>query len=218
MRPLALLVVLALAGGAAPASAGSVTLNGVSIDGVTSQKFENCTVTIDAQGNVHIEAKGYAVKSAGAGGDAATRAPATNGTNGTIAAAAASATTSARPSPGKLTRRYFLATEHASPGTQYDLAIFINAQWIREVKSSEPQLVMEITKYLHPGPNKVTLAATKRVAGERLAYGSDVQLKVVIGEGNVGGGHVMIDVPLVETALTAAETEDRTEEFVVEAR
>jgi hypothetical protein len=86
------------------------------------------------------------------------------------------------------------------------------------VKSSEPQLVMEITKYLHPGPNKVTLAATKRVAGERLAYGSDVQLKVVIGEGNVGGGHVMIDVPLVETALTAAETEDRTEEFVVEAR
>ena len=67
-------------------------------------------------------------------------------------------------------------------------------------------------------PNKVTLAATKRIQGERLADGADVQLKVVIGEGNVGGGHVMIDVPLVETARTAADIEDRTEEFVVDAR
>jgi hypothetical protein len=210
MRPLALLAALALAGGASPASAGpSITLNGVAIDGVTSQKFENCTVTIDAQGNVHIEAKGYAVKTgAGAGGGADARAR----------GAATVRTAAAEPDAGKVTRRYFLATEHTPPGTQYDLAIFINAQWIREVKASEPQLVMEITKYLHPGPNKITLAATKRISGDRLAYGSDVQLKVVVGEGNVGGGHVMIDVPLVETARTAAEIEDRTEEFVVDAR
>ncbi len=211
MRPLALLLAVALAGSAAPAlAAPSVTLNGVNIDGVTGQRFENCTVTIDGQGNVHIEAKGYAVKS-GAAPDPG-RVP--------VAAAATSATRPAdpRPPPGKVTRRYFLATEHTAPGTQYDLAIFINAQWIREVKASEPQLVMEITKYLRPGPNKVTLAATKRIAGDRLAYGSDVQLKVVIGEGNVGGGHVMIDVPLVETVRTAAEMDDKTEEFVVEAR
>ena len=207
MRPLASIVALALAGGAVPASAASVTLNGVNIDGVTSQKFENCTVTIDAQGNVHIEAKGYAVKN---GGPSSSTDPAARTTT--------AARTDARPPTGKLTRRYFLATEQTPPGTQYDLAIFINAQWIREVKASEPQLVMEITKYLRPGANKVTLAATKRIAGDRLAYGSDVQLKVVIGEGNVGGGHVMIDLPLVETARTAAEIDDKTEEFVVEAR
>jgi len=45
-----------------------------------------------------------------------------------------------------------------------------------------------------------------------------VALKVVVGEGNVGGEHVMIDNPLVEMTRTAAEVEDRTEEFVVEAR
>ncbi len=209
------MVALALAGGAVPASAASVTLNGVNIDGVTSQKFENCTVTIDAQGNVHIEAKGYAVKNGGAPapGDPAARTSGASGANGGATRAA-----DARPPTGKLTRRYFLATEHTAPGTQYDLAIFINAQWIREVKASEPQLVMEITKYLRPGPNKITLAATKRIQGDRLAYGSDVQLKVVVGEGNVGGGHVMIDVPLVETQRTAAEIDDKTEEFVIEAR
>jgi hypothetical protein len=214
MRPLALLLAAALAAGAAPASAApSVTLNGVSIDGVTNQKFENCTVTIDAQGNVHIEAKGYAVKGAEA------RPPAPPGGAGPVEATKRPAVADVRPGPpGKLVRRYFLATEHTPPGTQYDLAIFINAQWIREVKGSEPQLVMEITKYLRPGPNKVTLAATKKIQGERLSYSKDVQLKVVIGEGNVGGDHVMIDRPLVETARTAAEIEDRTEEFVVEAR
>jgi hypothetical protein len=207
MRPLALLVAVALAGGAAPAHAASVTLNGVAIDGVTSQKFENCTVTIDAQGNIHIEAKGYAVKTGAA-----------SGTGGRAVATTTGGAAEVRPPPGKLTHRYFLATEQTPPGPQYDLAIFINAQWIREVKATEPQLVMEITKYLRPGSNKLTLAATKRITGERLATGSDVKLQVVVGEGNVGGGHVMIDVPLVETARTAAEMDDRTEEFVVEAR
>lgn len=210
MRALALLVAVGLAGTAGGASAApSLTLNGVAIDGITDQRFENCTVVIDAQGNVHIEAMGYAVKGAE---ETRPAEPPSGGPRTTPAALDGQATT------GKLTRRYFLVTEHTPPGTQYDLAIFINAQWIREVKASEPQVVMEVTKYLRPGPNKVTLSATKRIAGERLAHGSDVQLRVVIGEGNVGGGHVMIDAPLVETARTAADVEDRTEEFVVVAR
>jgi hypothetical protein len=210
---------VALLGASAPAlAAPSLTLNGVAIDGVTDQKFENCTVVIDAQGNVHIQAKGYAVRSAddtrtppiepqqaGSGGGLSTRS-AGNGAGVTLAA------------PGRITRRYFLAAEQPAPGPQFDLGIFINAQWIREVKASEASTVIEITKYLRPGQNKLTLAATKRLGGERLAFTKDVALKVVVGEGNVGGDHVMIDVPLVEMARTAAEMDDRTEEFVIDAR
>jgi hypothetical protein len=217
MRPLALVLAAAVASiaGAAEGSP-SVTLNGVAIDGVTAQRFENCTVVIDERGNIHIEAKGYAVRG-GAAGSAAPGPPATPAE--TQAAARRTAAADVRPGPpGKLTHRYFLATDHGAPGTQYDLAIFINAQWIREVKAAEPQVVMEITKYLRPGPNKVTLVATKHISGERLSYAKDVQLKVVVGEGDVGGDHVMIDRPLLETARSAAEIEDRTEEFVVEAR
>jgi hypothetical protein len=77
---------------------------------------------------------------------------------------------------------------------------------------------MEITKYLRPGSNKVTLASTKRIDGVRLAFGPDVALKVVGGEGNIGGDRVMIDVPLFETTRTAAEMDDKTEEFVFDAR
>jgi len=212
MRPFALaLAAVALASAApasaAPAAAGpSITLNGVAIDGAVDQRIENATVVIDGQGNVHIEARGYAVHAAG--------------DPSALAAASrpAGATETGAASPARLTRRYFLATEHAQPGTQYDLAIFINAQWIREVKASEPQVVMEITRYLHPGQNKVVLAPTKRIQGERLSVSRDVALKVVIGEGNVGGDHVMIDNPLVELTRTAAELEDRAEEHVLVAR
>jgi hypothetical protein len=206
MRTLALVAIAALASGSASA-APAVTLNGVSIEGATGQRFENCTVVIDEKGNVHIEAKGYAVKP---GGDEPAR-----------GARPRPASAESRPgatAQAKLARRYFLATEHAEPGTQYDVAIFINAQWIREVRANEGQVVMEVTKYLRPGPNKVVLAATKKIQGDRLSTSRDVALKVVIGEGNVGGDHVMIDNPLVEMTRTAAEVEDRTEEHVVEAR
>jgi hypothetical protein len=188
-----------------------VTLNGVNIDGVTAQTFESCTVVIDEKGDIHIQAKGYAVKSPGGEPPPRAAQPAT-----TIAAALAQPAID--DAPGRVTRRYFVATEQTPPGPQYDLAVFVNAQWIREVKASEAQAVMEITKYLRPGRNKITFAATKRIVGDRLATSGDVMLKAVVGEGNVGGGHVMIDAPLVEMVRTAAETDDRSEEFVIEAR
>lgn len=177
-----------------------LTLNGVPIDGVTAQRFENATVVVDEKGDVHIEARGYAVKGAAAPDPAAE-------TGGCPPAA-----------PGKLGCRYFLVTEHQPPGTQYDLAIFVNARWIREVKASEPQVVMEITQALRPGPNKVTLAASKQQGGDRASTSRDVQLRVVVGEGNLGGGHVLIDNPLLEMVRTAAELENRTEEYELVAR
>lgn len=202
MRSLALPLAAALLGASGPAAAGpAVTLNGVPIDGVTGQRFESCTVVIDERGDIHIQAKGYAVRTSGGEPSRAAAAPA------------------AQPgAPERLSRRYFVATEQTTPGPQYDLAVFVNAQWVREVKAAERQAVLEITKYLRPGPNKITLAATKRIVGDRLAATPDARLKAVVGEGNAGGDHVMIDVPLAEMVRTAAELDDRSEEFVIEAR
>ncbi len=214
MRHLALALASAALLAATPALAGpTVTLNGVNIDGVTGQRFENATVTIDAEGNVHIEARGYAARPAD--GAAPPAAPAV-----ALAAPAAPPAAPRPAAPGQLTRRYFLATEQSVPdGTQYDVEVFINASWIRVLRSSEPQVVVEITRYLRPGQNRVTLACTKKLQGvERRAYAAGVTLKVVVGEGNVGGDHVMIDEPLVVMTRTAAEVDDKVEEFTVEAR
>ncbi len=93
----------------------SVTLNGVNIDGATNQTFENCTVVIDAQGNVHIQAKGYAVKSSGGdAGRAAPLPPAQAGSGGGIQGRAVAGDAA----PARITRRYFIATEQTPPGTQ----------------------------------------------------------------------------------------------------
>ncbi len=222
MRTFALTTALAALLLAAPAGAApTLTLNGVNIDGVTDQRFENATVVIDGAGNVHITARGYAVKGEAAPPPAPPRGngatpPAGNAAAPVSPVAAAPATAA----PARLTRRYFLASEQTRPdGTQYDVEVFINSSWIRVLRSSDPPWVGEITRFLKPGTNKVTLAATKKLAGvERRNYGRDVELRVVIGEGNVGGDHVMIDTPLVLMTRTAEEVDDKTEEYTVEAR
>lgn len=213
MRALAL-ALAALAAPPTPAPGPKVSLNGINIDGVANQRFENCTVTIDASGNVNIEAKGYTVRAAGGGA-----VPALKAVPLAPAAPPPAPPPAAGPAaPEKLARRYFLVTEQTRPdGTQFDIAVFINAKWIRELKSQEDQVVAEVTRYLRPGPNKVTLAATKR-PGERKSTSPDVVYRVVIGEGDQGGNHVRIDLPLVDARRTAAEGADVTEEFTLVAR
>jgi hypothetical protein len=225
MRTLATMLLAAAVFAPAPTRAAPqgprISLNGVGIDGVTNQRFENCNVTIDAHGNVNIEARGYAVRH-GQPGTAGAAAPPVAAPPPAAAPAAPpppAPVPAANPAPEKLTRRYFLATEQSRiDGTQFDIAVFVNAKWIRELKSSEDQVVTEVTKYLRPGANRVVLAATKRISGERKSTSRDVAFKVIIGEGNAGGDHVMIDNPLVEMKRTAAETEDVTEEFTLVAR
>ncbi len=106
-----------------------------------------------------------------------------------------------------------------SPGAQeagaaqYDLDVFINSKWIRKVKASEEQIILEVTKYLVPGPNKVLFAATKHVETGRKSASAGAYLKVIIGEGEAGGSNVLIDNPLLECKRTAAETDNVNEEF-----
>jgi hypothetical protein len=216
MRQLGTLLAAAVACAAAPASA-SVYLNEVNIDGVVGQRFDNCTVIIDERGNVRIEAKGYAVKVDG--GDGGQRAPPTNTVPPATGAAPPGYSPTSPVAPGRLTRRYFLVAEQSvEGGTQYEVDVFVNAQWIRKIQGTDGALPIEVTKYFRPGQNRVFLAAKKAIVGDRRYYTKDVWMKIVIGEGNVGGDHVMIDSPLVVMTRTGADMDDRNDEYVVEAR
>jgi hypothetical protein len=216
MRQLGTLLAAAVACAAAPASA-SVYLNEVNIDGVVGQRFDNCTVIIDERGNVRIEAKGYAVKVDG--GDGGPRTPQTNAGPPSTGAAPPGYSPTSPVAPGRLTRRYFLVAEQSvEGGTQYEVDVFINAQWIRKIQGTDGALPIEVTKYFRPGQNRVFLAAKKAIVGDRRYFTKDVWMKIVIGEGNVGGDHVMIDSPLVVMTRTSADMDDRNDEYVVEAR
>jgi hypothetical protein len=216
----------------ASALAGSVYLNGVRIDGVTNQKFEKVTsVRIDEQGNVHIEAPGYAVKmvnappaptAAPAPAPVATPAPAPTAAQAPAPAPAPAATPAPAPTdtaPARITRRYWLVTEQSVPGmTEYDIDLYINSTWVRKLRNNEDQIITDITRYLQPGKNVVLMMAHKVAAGSRRSESPQHMFKVIIGEGNEGGGRVMIDNPLLRFQRTAAETEDLSEEFTLTTR
>lgn len=218
------------------ALAGSVFLNGVRIDGVTNQKFEKvASVRIDDKGNVYIDAPAYAVKLVNAppapapAPAVAAPAPAPPPAPAPVAPAApAPAPVVAAPAPApapvdtapaRITRRYWLVTEQSAVGmSEYDIDLYVNSRWVRKLRNGEDQVISEITRELQPGKNTVLMIAHKVAGGSRRSESPQHVFKVIIGEGNEGGGNVMIDNPLIRFQRTAAETEGLSEEFTLTTR
>ncbi|ADO72786.1 hypothetical protein [Stigmatella aurantiaca] len=199
------------------ASAKSVYLNGVRIDGVTQQKFEKATVRIDEKGDIYIDAPGYAARVVT---PPPTVAPASTPPGPPPAAGAPPAAAApVAEAPPRLTQRYFLVTAQGVPGmAEYDIDVYINSKWIRKLRGSEEQVIQDVTRNLQPGKNTILLTAHKTSAGERKSYSPQHYFKVIIGEGNVGGDNVMIDNPIIQFQRTAADTQDVSEEFTLTTR
>ena len=201
------------------ATFAALFLNGVNIDGVRSQKFEKCvTVRVDERGDVHLDCPGYQVESPAA---AAAPAPVPAAPAAPVAVAAPPVVPleAAALVPAQLSKRYFLVTEQSEGGAaQYDIDVFINSKWVRKLRSGEDQIVMDVTTLLQPGQNKLLFAATKHLESGRKSASPSAFLKVIVGEGQQGGGNVMIDNPLLECKRTAAETDNVNEEFIMQAR
>jgi len=201
MRLLATIAALLLGAGASAASP-RLSLNGVAIDGATSQRIEGATVVIDENGNVDIIAKGYAVSQLGEASASGSRGSAGD----------------ARPASA-LSRRYWLVSEQSQrDGTQFDVAVFINGRWVKELKSSEEAAPFEVTRFLVPGPNEVVLVATKRLSGSRRSTSRDVTSRVAIGEGPASGQAGAIESAPVEMRRDASETGTFTEQHQLVAR
>ena len=183
---------------AAAANAG-VFLNGVNIDGVKNQKFENVTVEIDAKGNIKITAKGYEVR---------TQKPKTKPKVET-------APSDAPP----VTKRYFLVSESNAPGkTQYEVDVFINSVWVKRISHKTSQSVLEISKHLRRGSNSIHFTATKVIKDKRMSTSPQHYMRLIVGEGDLGGNNVMIDSTLLDVRYTAADTENKSTDHPVKGR
>ena len=182
--------------------AASVFLNGVNIDGVRAQNFEKCrSARVDDKGNVYLDCPAYQAESIGSG--AAASLP-------TISVAGASVV------PARLSKHYFLVTEqNDGAAAQYDVDVYVNSKWVRKVRSGDEQIVLDLSRYLNPGPNRLLFAATKRVArsGTPTSF-----VRLIVGEGESSGSQVLIDNPLVECKRSGAEVDNVNEEFTLQAR
>ena len=179
------LLVIPLAALAAPAGGRSVFLNGQNIDTVRGQLFDNVSVEIDAEGNVHLKSDVYKVGNAGA-------------------------TAIPQPTPEKeIPRgvRYWLVSEENAPGmSQYDFDVFVNGNLVKTVKSGEPQVVEDVTRFVLPGTNAVTIQARKNFGAGRRAESKDFYMRIYIGKGELNStGAIVIESADVDYRRTSAE-------------
>ena len=184
-----LLLVVACLFVASPAFATvEVYFNGVRVTGLKNQLFEGCKVRFDAKGNVHVTAKGYTVKTA----------------------EKASGDTSKGTPKATLSNHYFLVSAGKAPkSAQYDVDVFVNGKWVRKIRSSEDQVVFEITSHLKKGKNVINFSATKNFGGKpRVGTTADVYLRVLVGLGNQGGGTVNITKTLVDFRAPASRVDN----------
>ncbi|MBH23727.1 MAG: hypothetical protein CMH57_04530 [Myxococcales bacterium] len=194
------LVVLATA---TTAAAVDVYLNGVKVNGITSQDFEDVDVRFDEKGDVHITVDGVKVqmvdklqrdKDAGAVGRSAT-------------------------SSATLAHKYWLISDQSARGmAQYDIDVHINGQYVTRVKNDAPQVVLEVTRYLVPGRNTVVFTAIKSIPDQRRSFSPDHHITLLLGEGSRDTKQLTIDRSLVEYKRMANQVENHTETMVFEAR
>lgn len=181
---------------ASTADAKGVFLNGVNIDGVTDQKFDNVTVVIDAEGNVLITAKGYEVKTQDTG---------------------------VKPKPptaaGPVSKKYLLYAEASAPGMiQYDVDVFVNSVWVKRISDDERQTNFDITPHMRKGKNVIHFTATKNIGQGRRSTSPANTLRVIVGEGNIGGDTVMIDNTIVDYVRNAGEIRNFSNDYEVTGR
>ena len=191
---------------ALPAWALDVYVNGERVTGVANLTIRNPTsVRFDASGNLWVDAPGYHVQ-------AVVPAPGAPRLGATSA-----------PDPlnrPTCSRRYFLVTDTNAQGhVQYDVDVAIGGEVVRRIDADEGQVILDVTEFLRPGQNVVTMHAVKDLAGGRRATSNGEVLRVLIGEGrDDGGGHVTLDNQQIVFVVDASQTDPVSREYQLGAR
>jgi hypothetical protein len=188
---------------AAPAEAGGgrkVFLNGIDLANVEvpPQAFKSCTVTFDDDGDVHITAPGFEVKTTKLGEAGA-----------------------ARDAAAHPRKRYFVANTGTAAGkVQYDIAVYVNGKKARTILSGSEDTVVEITDALSVGKNAIKLVASKNLgkAGKRRSYSPEDVTEILIGEGDVAKGTVMLRKAVITYRRNASESAGFTDAFELTAK
>ncbi len=202
MKRVAIIIALLCLAATPAAHARTVHLNGVDISAVRNQTFKGATVTIDKNGNVLIDAPGYKVE--------------------VVDPPAASSSTTAPPKKNKggpnpmLQKRYYLVTQ-PSPGgrAQYDFVISANGVEYKTIKAGSPQVIVEISAWLHKGENEVHVKCVKNLAGGRKSSATTDEARVLIGIGHEEGKTVKIDKIKAKVKVDASQLSKVDKHFVL---
>lgn len=203
------------------ALAASVYVNGVNVDSLRSQTFENATVTIDAKGDVLIHAPGYKIEVLGSGTMTATGGAAAAGSVATAATGGTTTVTSGATGGGTVTSsqkaanpagvragRWWLVTEdNGSRG--HLINVYVNDNLVQTVRSGEGQMIVDVGAWMAPGQNRVRIESTSSGASGGTLY-------VYIGSGNNDSGTVVLDKPEIQYGLGASRQGPYARDYTIE--
>jgi hypothetical protein len=196
---------LSLCGLGGRAEARNVFLNGIKLDANVAMKpqtLSGCEVRIDDKGDIHITARGYKVMAPE--GKPTAPGPVVNGA----------------PLAGD--RRFWLISkfdvERGRGAAGFDVDVFINDTFVKKIRASDDPLVLDVSRHLERGDNKVTMVATKNPPTGSSSRSPTDTLEIILGEGVAGGGTVTIDKVHAAFKRNASETGNLREDFTVTVR
>ena len=173
-----------------------IYVNGVNAMGMKDFQFKAVDVRVDSDGNIWIDAPQYKIqveKPAGMAQQQAAEAP-----------PATSASTAPVPQG-----HHWLVTQDAGSIGQ-DVEVLINGTSVREIRSGQAQLILDIGQFLKPGSNVVTF----RPLGTEATGGG--ALKIHLGLGANDSGTLKMDNPQVTYSRTGPDPAgEKSVEYVV---
>ena len=160
----------------ASANAGSdLYVNGVKVNGLRSYEFRDVGVRVDENGDVWVDAPNYKIEVSGGSGDLEM----------------------APVDPG----RYWLVTQDNNSG-EHRLEVLINGELIKEIRSGDDQVILDLAPFLNQGTNTVLIKALP----SSTPTGGD--LMVYVGSGSNNAGTVSMSQPDVVFARKATDSTD----------
>jgi hypothetical protein len=191
--------------GAGTAAAVDVYLNGNKITGYSEVDFGKVGVTLDAEGNVHIDAPDYQVQEVVPEGAEPTPPPAPK------------KDPEPPPNPAGLEKQYFIVTQGSAPGaTGYDVKLMVNNKFIKSLSDTIPQHVVELNEHLEAGANTISFLAQRKDRQPK-GSGADAHFTLLIGRGSADGGQLSIESVLHEFKLQANHQGEKAETFQIQA-
>ncbi len=176
--------------------AGALFINGVRVDGVTNLKLHNVDLEVDAQGDLHVTAKGYTVNVAETNTPKPPAPPAAPPQKNPPPPAA-------RSTPGQATKYYLTMSENGD--SQWDLDVYVNGQFVRRFQAGQSAPPVEVTRLVKNGDNTVRFRAVKQEGQVRSVLSSEfVQLTLDADAQLVNGRRELTHV--YNYRRTAAET------------
>ena len=196
----------------------AIYINNVYVDTLPQMELRNVTVRVDATGALYIDAPNYRVEVVDPDTGVATpaapssaAAPISTARSATAPYSAPTPAPSSAPTPalpaassgavaanGVAVGRWWLVSEdNASKGQVVD--IVINGTTVRQVRSGEAQVLVDVGSYLMPGGNVVVVNA-------KAGSPSGGPLTVYVGEGVTKNGVLQMDNPPVR--LTRRSIDD----------